>query len=157
MNRLLAALTLLLPMLAQAGYDDAVQAYAAGDYSKALAEFRTLADQGDTKSQYFVGFLYRHGYGVPVDNTEAAKWFLKAAEKGDSLSQYYLGKMAESGEGMPKDLTLAHMWLSLSVKGAPNVRDAAYTRDDIRKLERKMSAAEIAKAKEMAQRWKPQQ
>jgi TPR repeat protein len=156
MRRLIAALALLLPAIAQAGFDDGVQAYAVGEYSKALAEFQPLAEQGDTKSQYFVGFLYHRGYGVPVNNVEAAKWFLKAAEKGDSLSQYYLGKMAEAGEGIPKDLTVAHMWLSLSAKDAPNVRDAAYTREDVLKLERKMSAEQIAKAKQMAQQWKPQ-
>jgi hypothetical protein len=155
MRRLIVVLALLSPAYAYAGFDEAVAAYSVGDYPKALSEFKPLAEQGDTKSQYFVGFLYHHGYGTAVDQTEAAKWFMKAAAKGDATSMFYLGKMAEKGEGMPKDLSVAHMWLALSADNSANVRDAGYTREDLRKLERKMSAEQIAQAKEMAKAWKP--
>jgi len=43
----------------------------------------------------------------------------------------------------------------LSAKYAANPRDAAYTREEIKKLERKMTPEQIAKAKELAAQWKP--
>jgi TPR repeat protein len=152
---LIAALALILPLCAYAGFDEAVAAYSVGDYATAMTEFKALAEQGDVKSQYFVGFLYHRGFGTEVNNTEAAKWFTKAASQGDATSMYYLGKMAEKGEGMPKDLAVAHMWLELSAAHSANVRDAGYTREDLQKLERKMNAEQIAQAKEMAKGWKP--
>jgi uncharacterized protein len=155
MIRIVTGLVLLLPLLAHAGFDEGVEAYAQADYAKAMAEFKPLAEQGDARSQYFMGFLYRYGYGVKADPAEAGKWFRLAAEQGDSRSLYYLGKMYENGEGVERDPVAAHMWLSLSARQAPNPRDAAYTREDIKKLERKMSPEQIAKAKELAAQWKP--
>ena len=156
MFRFITLLAVLWPIAAHAGFEDATQAYGAGDYTKAMAEFKPLAEQGDAKSQYFVGFLYFRGYGVAKDNAEAANWFRKAAAQGDSLGAFYLGKMYEKGEGVEKDLTQAYLWLSVSAKNAPNARDATYTREDIQKLERKMSPEQLAKAKELAKQWKPE-
>jgi TPR repeat protein len=64
--------------------------------------------------------------------------------------------MYASGQGVQKDPVSAHMWLSLSAAGAPNERDAAYTRRDIRKLERSMTPEQIAEAKSRAESWKPE-
>jgi TPR repeat protein len=155
MIRLMTLLALVLPLVAHAGFDEGVAAYSVGDYAKAMTEFKPLADHGEVQAQYFVGYLYHRGYGVPVDHAEAATWFRKAAAQADSLSAYYLGKMYEKGEGVGRDLTQAHLWLSLSAKNAPNARDAAYTREDIGKLERRMSPEQIARAKELAAQWKP--
>ena len=94
-------------------------------------------------------------WNVKADQTEASKWFRLAGEQGDSRALYYLGKMYENGEGVERDAVAAHTWLSLSAKYAPNSRDAAYTREDIKKLERKMKPEQIAQAKEMAGKWKP--
>jgi TPR repeat protein len=151
----MTVLALVLPLAAQAGFDEGVAAYSVGDYAKAMEEFKPLADQGEAQAQYFVGFFYYRGYGVPVDNASAADWFRKAATQRDSRSAFYLGKMYEKGEGVERDLTQAHLWLSLAAKNAPNARDAAYTREDIGKLERRMTAEQIAKAKELAAQWKP--
>jgi TPR repeat protein len=155
MMKTVLALALLLPLVAQAGFDEGVEAYAQSDYAKALAEFKPLAEQGDPRAEYFMGFLYRYGYGVKMDHAEAGKWFRLAADHGDPRALYYLGKMYESGEGVQRDPIAAHSWFSLSAKYAPNPRDAAYTREEIKKLERKMTPEQIAKAKEMAAQWKP--
>src|SRR6266850_1329992 len=80
MKRLFASLALVLPLVAHAGFDDAVQAYGTGDYAKALAEFRVLADQGKPEAQYFMGLFYHNGFGVPRDQNESARWFLEPAE-----------------------------------------------------------------------------
>jgi hypothetical protein len=154
--RSLLVVLLVVPVIAWAGFDEAVEAYRTGDYAAAMTQFKQLAEQGDAAAMYYVGHLYQHGYGVPANPAEAARWFRMGAARGDSLCQYYLGKFAERGEGMDKDLVAAHMWLSLSASHAPNARDAGYTRAEVRKLERKMTPEQIAKAKDLAARWKPE-
>jgi TPR repeat protein len=156
MIRFTALLALLLPLAAHAGFDEGSEAYSVGDYTRAMVEFQAAAEQGDPRAEYYVGFFYYRGYGVPKDFAEAAKWFGKAAAKGDSRSQYYLGKMSEKGEGAEKNLVQAHVWFSLSAKNAPSPRDAAYTREEVEKLERKMSPEQIASAKQLASQWKPE-
>src|SRR5581483_5607221 len=153
LKRFVLAALLSLPLLASAGYEEALQYYADGRYAEALKEFRQLADQGDPQSLYFIGFFYHMGYGVPRDDAEAAKWFKRAAEKNHSQAQYYLGKLSEQGKGVEKDLVAAHMWYSLSARSAPNERDAAYTTREIHKIERKMTPDQITKAKDLAKNW----
>jgi uncharacterized protein len=155
MKSIILGVALLFPLLAHAGFDEGVEAYSQADYAKAMSEFKALADQGDARGQYFVGFLYHYGRGVKADQSEAGKWFRLAGEQGDSRSLYYLGKMYENGEGVDRDAVAAHTWLSLSAKYAPNSRDAAYTREEVKKLERKMTPEQIAQAKEKASKWKP--
>ncbi len=157
MNHLLVSLALVVPLVAHAGFDDAVQAYGTGDYATALAEFKVLADQGKPEAQYFMGLFYHNGFGVPRDQTESAKWFLQAARQGDARSQYYVGIMAEKGQGVEKDPVAAHRWLSLSAANPQTShRDSLYTREAIDKLEKKMTPEQIAKAKETAKNGNPQ-
>jgi TPR repeat protein len=151
----LAAL-LLAPAFALAGMEEAVEAYRTEHYAEAMTQFKALSEQGEVSATYFVGFLYHHGYGVPVDYTEAIKWYGKAAAKGDFQSQYYLAKLAEEGKGMERDLVAAHAWYNIAARHAANPRDAAYAREDARKLERKMTPEQVAKAKQMAAAWKPE-
>ena len=157
MKQLFVSLALVLPLVAHAGFDEAVQAYGTGDYATALAEFKVLADQGKPEAQYFMGLFYHNGFGVPRDQTESAKWFLKAARQGDARSQYYVGIMAEKGQGVEKDPVAAHRWLSLSAANPQTShRDSLYTREAIDKLERKMTPEQIVQAKETAKNGNPQ-
>jgi TPR repeat protein len=136
--------------------EEAVEAYRTANYAEAMAQFKALSEQGNVGATYYVGFMYHHGYGVPVDYAEAVKWYRKAAARGDYQSQYYLGKLAEKGQGMERDPVVAYMWLNVAARNAPNPRDAAYARDDARKLERKMTPEQVAQAKELAAAWKPE-
>ena len=36
--------------------------------------YRRAAEQGDSLAQYSLGLLYDHGFGVPRNVVEAAKW-----------------------------------------------------------------------------------
>ncbi|MDR2219666.1 MAG: SEL1-like repeat protein [Methylobacillus sp.] len=47
------------------------------------------AEQGDIAAQYYVGMMYRYGYGVEKNYETARKWFIKAAEQGNPVAQYY--------------------------------------------------------------------
>jgi TPR repeat protein len=157
MKRYIVLCALLLPLATRAGLEEGTAAYSTGDYAKALAEFRTLADQGNMEGQYFLGFMYHNGFGIKRDQAEAIKWFQKAAQQGDARAQYYVGIMYGAGHGAAKDLKLADMWLTLSASNPKSsYRDSLYTREEISKIERKMTPEQIAEAKELAKNWKPQ-
>jgi TPR repeat protein len=151
------ALALGLSLPAHAGVDEGVQAYIVGEYGKAMAEFKPLAEGGNPNAQYYMGFMIHHGYGVKRNEAEAAKWFRMAAEQGEWQSQYYLGVLYEKGVGIQQDLPAAHMWLSLAaVNPGTTFRDSLHTKEALGKLEHKMKPEQIAQAKEMAKNWKPQ-
>ena len=155
MIKWLAVAALMLPLVAYAGFDEGVEAYSRNEFDKALAEFKPLAEQGEARAQYFMGFLHRYGYGVEQSHAEAGKWFRKAAEQGDARAQSYLGKMYEKGEGVERSLVDAHFWYSLSAAASVGSRDSLYAKEDMAKLERRMNAEQIAQAKERAKQWKP--
>ena len=155
-KQFLAGLALILPLLANADFDEGIAAYTGSDYAKAVAELKPLADQGSADAQHYMGLMSHYGYGTAKDQTVAANWFRKAAVQGDPRSQYYLGKMYEAGDGVARSLPDAFMWLSLSAAGSSMSRDSVYTKEDLGKLERRMTPEQVAKAKDMAKQWKPQ-
>jgi TPR repeat protein len=109
--RLLLCTSLALTVQpAQAGFDEAAAAFAAGDYAKALQEIRPLAQEGDPRGQYGMGVLYENGYGVTKDLKLAAAWYLKAAKQDNTDAQYNLGAMYEHGVGMPVNYPEAARW-----------------------------------------------
>ena len=157
MKRFIAIVAFLLPLVAWAGREEGIEAYTIGDFPKAIAEFQALADQGDIEGQYFLGLFYHNGFGVKRDQAESLKWFLKAAQQGDARSQYYAGIMHAAGQGVAKDLAVADMWLSLSAANPKSsYRDSLYTKEEIDKIEKKMTPEQIAQAKDLAKSWKPQ-
>jgi len=157
MKRFIVMVAFLLPLAAWADMDEGIAAYTTGDYAKALTEFQALADQGNMQAQYFLGLFYHNGFGVKRNQAEALKWFEKAAKQGEVQSQYYAGIMYEAGHGAAKDLTTADMWLTLSATNPKSsYRDSLYTKEEIKKVEKKMTAEQIAKVKELVESWKPQ-
>jgi len=46
---------------------EALDAFDKGDYQTSLEIFKPLAEQGNAKAQYNLGFLYRIGQGVNQD------------------------------------------------------------------------------------------
>ena len=157
MKRFIVMLGFMLPLGAWAGLDEGIQAYTIGDFAKALTEFQPLADQGNIEGQYFLGLFYHNGFGVKRDQAEAVKWFQKAAQQGDARSQYYAGIMYAAGHGVPKDLALADMWLTLSAMNPKSsYRDSLYTKEEIAKVEKKMTPEQLAQARELVKNWKPQ-
>lgn len=51
------------------------------------------AENGDANKQFELGFVYKHGKGIPVDFLKAMYWFEKAAEQGHLEAQATLGSM----------------------------------------------------------------
>ncbi|HEY0412022.1 MAG TPA: SPOR domain-containing protein [Allosphingosinicella sp.] len=79
----------------KSGYD----AWMAGNYAAAIAEWRPLADKGDADAQFDLGQAYKLGRGVPQDLKIAQSWFEKAAQQGHLQAQTMLGLILfQSGE-----------------------------------------------------------
>jgi TPR repeat protein len=97
-----------------AGFAEGYAAYSSGDYVTAMKEFRPLAEQGSAHSQWFLGQMYEHAYGVPKDYAEAAQWYQKAAEHGLSSAQNHLGTFYRWGAGVKQNYQEAAKWYRLA-------------------------------------------
>lgn len=96
-----------------------VTAWEAGDYNRAVTEWRPLAVQGDPIAQFNLGQAYKLGRGVPQDFNEAVSWFRRAADQGHLQSEDNLGlvlyEMGQREEALP--------WLQRSAtRGEPRAQ-----------------------------------
>lgn len=68
------------------------------DYRRAFLHFQAAATQGHAKAMGLLGRCHEEGWGVPVDEAAAARWYARAAEGGDCWGAFNLGLMqVESG------------------------------------------------------------
>jgi cell division protein FtsN len=81
----------------QATVKDGVDAWQAGNYAKAIAEWRQPAEQGDADAQFNLGQAYKLGRGVTADSKVAQSWYLKAAQQGHEQAQANLGLIMFQG------------------------------------------------------------
>ena len=88
--------------------NEMAQAYNSKYYRKARELALTIPD--DAYAQIYLGAMYKKGYGVSQDYTEAVNWYRKAAEQGDAIAQSNLGDMYYYGYGVPKDYAQAVNW-----------------------------------------------
>lgn len=65
-----------------AGVKDGVDAWSAGDFDRAVEEWRLPAQQGDADALFNLGQAYRLGRGVDVDMGRALELYEMAARKG---------------------------------------------------------------------------
>jgi TPR repeat protein len=105
MKRILLFFLLCLGVTAvNAGYIEGEEAFNNQQYAKAFAEFKPLADAGDYRSQYYVGYLYLNGYGgVGQDNEKALSYITKSAEANYDLAQSLLGYLYPEGKIVRQD------------------------------------------------------
>jgi uncharacterized protein len=61
---------------------EGVAAWVNHDYATAIKLWRPFAEQGDAVAQFWLGYVYRWGEGVPMDYTYAYKWWSLAAARG---------------------------------------------------------------------------
>ncbi|MCZ6862267.1 MAG: tetratricopeptide repeat protein [Alphaproteobacteria bacterium] len=138
-----ALLALSLP--AAADFAGGLQAYDAGDYARALEEWRTAAGKGDIDAMVGLAGLHASGFGVRQNYASAAQWYEKAARRGHASAQLNLGDAYARGRGVKRDLIAGHMWLSLAA-GQGKIW-AAQRRDQ---LEKSMTPTQIASAQARA-------
>jgi hypothetical protein len=149
MKKFLCALLLLaLSAGARADFNEGVVAYLTGDYDKAYATMRSLAETTDhAYAQYYVGMMFLKGQGVPQSYEEAGTWFLKAAQQRIPQAQFQLGTLYLNGQGLPRDLEQAYAWFA--VGAAHNHQKAKAGLESARS---RLSAEELAEAGKLSEK-----
>lgn len=113
----MVALIAASPVLA--GVKEGVEAWMAGDYPKAVAEWKGPAAAGDPDAQFNLGQAYKLGRGVPTDNAAALDWYRKAATAGHEQAQATLGLQLFQGGQRDEAMT----WLKkASDQGEPRAQ-----------------------------------
>ncbi len=146
----LVAVMIVTALPAAAGFKEGAAAYKRGDFKTAIREFTPYAEKGDATTQYLLGELYRTGRGAPKNNALAVKWFRKSAEQGFASAQFNLGLMYTYGLGVPQHDTMTYFWWSLASAGGHKGASK-----NLGVVEKRMSSAQVAKARAMVDKWKP--
>src|SRR5437879_10722405 len=113
-----AALALFILVLRRCGpataaeLDDAVAAAHRGDYAAALRRLSPLAEKGDARAQFDIGFMHAYGWGVQRSPAEAITWYREAADQGLQVAQHFLGIAYVNGEGVRPDDGQAARWFA---------------------------------------------
>lgn len=94
--------------------NDGARFYEQGDYARAFAAWRPLADAGNAEAQNNLGLLYLDGKGVPANLAEAVRYFQLSAAAGSALGQNNLGGLYRDGRGVPQDFARAARWFTAS-------------------------------------------
>lgn len=119
MRRRIMGILSVLPLLFSpiswgADFAKGQDAYNSGDYQTAIAEWQPLADGGDAEAQFGMGLLYANGFGVPLDDNEALKWYHLAAAQEHANAQCNIAVMHANGWGVPQSDAEAFKWYSLA-------------------------------------------
>ena len=93
---------------------EAIEALNDGNYQISFDVFKPLAEQGNAKAQFHLGFLYRIGQVVEQDYQQAYYWYLLSAEQGYAVAQYKIGLMHYKGQVVDKNHQKAFKWYSLA-------------------------------------------
>ena len=64
------------------------------DYPRAMTAYKVAAEEGNSASQYLVGYMYYLGLGVAVDYMQARPWLEKAAAQDQPDAVGQLGHMS---------------------------------------------------------------
>ena len=72
--------------------------------SSDIQKLKAMANEGNVKVQYNLGYMYDHGEGpVAEDKNEAAKWYRMAVDQDVAFAQYALAVLYDKGEGVPEN------------------------------------------------------
>jgi len=103
---IIGVVTIALLAACDAWLDDASKCqkfYQAKQFSQAFPVCRKVAEQGNSRAQTNLGWMYEYGKGVKQDDVKAAKWYRKAAEQGYARAQHNLGVMYFTGKSVKQD------------------------------------------------------
>ena len=77
------------------------------DYANALIHFKKAADFNNPKALFYLGIMYRMGYGAPRDYNKALEYYRLSSSYGHVAATNNLGIMYHYGLGVKKDLNAA--------------------------------------------------
>jgi TPR repeat protein len=135
-----------------ASFGAGVAAFKHQNFNAAAVILGPLAEAGNARAQFYLGFMYETGRGVPQDYLTAAYWYRRAANQGETTAQYRVGLLYDKGQGVAQNYIEAHKWLNLAAAHAPPAtRDyCARLRDAIAT---KMTRGQIGTARVLALQW----
>lgn len=134
---------------AQASMEDAMTAYARGDYPTAIELLKEPASNGDKQAQALLGYMYDAGLGTAENDAEAVKWYEKAALQGDPISQLNVGIMYADGLGTAKNMVRALAWFTLASQSDPDTEVHQAAVHEVALAESQMTDEEIARAQQL--------
>lgn len=97
----------LLSVTAVADGNAAFTAYEQGDYARALPLLSAQTGDRNPEVYFRLGQMYRNGWGVAQDASQAAQWYQKAADMNHSAALYNLAGMYHKGEGVTQSYATA--------------------------------------------------
>ncbi|MDF3838399.1 tetratricopeptide repeat protein, partial [Cupriavidus basilensis] len=97
-------------LLGKAAFQGGVGSAGAPDAEAAWRHLTLAAEAGNTGAAYYLGLLYRGGYGRAPDPAAAARWFGVAAEAGVPQAMFMLANAYREGAGVPRDEGRAVAW-----------------------------------------------
>lgn len=114
---LAAVLALPLPSIGSSR-SLAVEAYLAGDYARALAEWTELAGSGDPVAGFNLGMMALQGLGGSIQPELAYRYLQAAAAAGYAPAQYQLGlrELGVRGGERPVDVSAARFWMTAAAR-----------------------------------------
>jgi uncharacterized protein len=123
-------------------------AFAKGDFARAEAEWKPLADKGDADAEFGLGEVYEQGKG---DYRAAEHWYATAAEHDSAQAKYRLMLIYMAGNTQfPPDLVRAYGWMLLASAGGAQ----SQTLDELhRQLDAHLSAEERREGQNFATSW----
>jgi len=80
------------------------------DLPLAWKQLQAAARAGDAGAAYYLGLLYRGGYGREAQPAQAARWFEVAADGGVAQAMFMLANAYREGEGVARDNAQAVAW-----------------------------------------------
>ncbi len=99
-------------------HQQASKAMQLGNYAIAYCIWQPLAEHGDNRAQYNIGWMYHNGYGLAISDEQALYWWLKAASTGSTDALFALGDLYANGQGVEKNMPIALGWyIAASLKG----------------------------------------
>jgi TPR repeat protein len=103
--------------------DRARQEFLAGDYGRALADYRGLASGGSAEAAYWLAHMLELGLGGKPGGTEAVHWYEQAAAGGMVAAQRRLGEIERDGVLAPQDAAKARDWLKQAAQSGDAVAE----------------------------------
>jgi TPR repeat protein len=113
-----------------------------------LEDLRKRAELGDAYAQWMLGTRYHNGEGVPRDDAQAMRWFVRAAEQGYADAQATSGAYYWAGRGVPKNLSKAYFWSTLALHQGDSSMESR-----LQGLALQMTPAQVAAAQSQADDW----
>ncbi|WP_423905714.1 trypsin-like peptidase domain-containing protein [Candidatus Spongiihabitans sp.] len=93
--------------------------------SRDIEILRSRAEQGDTVSQYYLGYAYANGKIVAKDEREAVRWYRQAAQQGHAEAARRLQEIESSqrtSAGKPADnVSVANAFPAMKPQSAANI------------------------------------